>query len=281
MVRSSKTCRKCGRVHRATREFFGSLPNGNLRGTCRDCMNENVRNWSADNQESVRRRSRERQARVGRWVPSSELRQGLFNEQSGLCALCGKPIESLNDGQVEHLTPAVRGGSNHSNNLAIAHVSCNREKANKTLGEYIQWRIKVGLPASAYSSVKLKEAVADGELVARKRTAARAARRQKEAPVKTSWMPGKKPGKESKDKADTSQSARPAEHSEQACSDKRSTIYRYAGNIPPDDIRPVPGGKPPAKKGADDGDLPGQTTTRDTTYRFRRQDLTGASYKFN
>jgi 5-methylcytosine-specific restriction endonuclease McrA len=281
MVRSSKTCKKCGRVHRATREFFGSLSNGNLRGTCRACMNENARNWTVDNQESARRRSRERQARVGRWVPSSELRQGLFNEQSGLCALCGKPIENMDAGQVEHLTPAVKGGSNHNSNLAIAHGSCNREKANKTLGEYILWRFKNGLPSSTYSSDKLRKAIVDGELIAREKTAARTTSSRKEAPLKVSRIPGKKPGKEVSSKAGNDQPARPAEQSEHEYSGKRNTTYRYARNIPSDDIRPVPGAKAPAKKGTDDGNRPGETKARDTSYRLLRQDLTDSRCKLN
>lgn len=241
MVGSSKACKKCGRVYQATREFFGSLSNGNLRGTCRSCMNEHVRNWSENNQESVRRRSNERQARVDRWAPSSDLRQRLFSEQSSLCALCGKPIENLQAGQVEHLTPAVRGGSNQDSNLALAHVGCNREKANKTLGEYIRWRSLVGLPPSTYSSDKLKEAIATGGIAAKVQPSTRVTSARRVAPVEVSWMPGKEPDRKRNMKTDSRQSTKPAKQTGQAYSGRRDTVYRYAGNLPLDDIRPNQG----------------------------------------
>lgn len=241
MASPSKVCKKCGRVYQATREFFGSLSNGNLRGTCRSCMNEYVRNWSENNQESVRRRSSERQARVDRWAPSSELRQRLFSEQSGLCALCGKPIENLQAGQVEHLTPAVRGGSNQDSNLALAHVGCNREKANKTIGEYIRWRSLVGLPPSTYFSAKLKEAIVAGEIAPKVKPSARGTIPRRVAPVEVSWTPGKEPDRKRNKNTDSRQSAKPAQQTGQPYSGRRDTVYRYAGNLPADDIRPNQG----------------------------------------
>ncbi|WP_443081940.1 HNH endonuclease [Synechococcus sp. BA-132 BA5] len=281
MAASRKICRKCGRAYEATREFFGSLSNGNLRGTCRACINENSHNWSQNNQESVRRRSRERQARVDRWVPSSELRQRLFNEQTGLCALCGTPIEDLEAAEVEHLTPAVRGGSNHYSNLALAHVPCNREKTKKTLGEYISWRRLVGLPPSAYSSDKLKKAIAIGKTLENATPSARATRRSREAPFKTSWMPGKEPDRGTSDNAVSRQSAQPSQRVEEPPSNLRNTVYRYVGNIPPDDIRPVPGASPAVKEKAGESEHLNERATRDTTYRLSGQDLTDANFKIN
>lgn len=282
MAASRKTCRKCGRAYAATREFFGSLSNGNLRGTCRACINENSRNWSQNNQESIRRRSRERQARVDRWAPSSELRQRLFNEQTGLCGLCGTPIEDMEATEVEHLTPAVRGGSNDYSNLALAHIPCNREKAKKTLGEYIRWRRLVGLPPSAYSSDKLKKAIAIGKTRESAFSSARAPRQSGgAAPVKTSWMPGKEPGRGSRDNADSKQPAKPSQRAEQPSCTVRDTVYRYVGNIPPDDIRPVPEASTAAKEKTGESESLNEGITRDTTYRFSGQDLTDASFNMN
>lgn len=281
MLSSSKACKKCGRVYQATREFFGSLTNGNLRGTCRACMNAHVRNWTENNQESVRRRSTERQKRVGRWVPSSEIRQRLFSEQSGLCALCGKPIENLQTGQVEHLTPAVRGGSNRYSNLALAHVSCNREKANKTLGEYIEWRHLVGLPPCTYSSDKLKKAIESGKRVAKTKPSTRASRWRREAPIKVSWIPGKEPGGEGNNMPTLKHSAMPMQQEGQSKNYRRNTIYRYAGNIPSDDIRSDQGASPRVKQDLDNGRQRNEVARRDTSYRFSRQDLTDAKFKLN
>lgn len=37
---------------------------------------------------------------------------------------------------IEHKIPISRGGTNEYNNLAIAHLSCNKKKHNKTDTEY-------------------------------------------------------------------------------------------------------------------------------------------------
>jgi len=243
-------------------------------------MNQNVRNWSEKNPDSVRRRSRQRQARVDRWVPSNEIRRSLFYEQGGVCALCGTPIEGFQEGQVEHLTPAVRGGSNEMCNLALAHVSCNREKANKTLGEYIEWRKLVGLPPSSYSSEKLKMALLDGEVRAQAKPPPKPTRRSKEAPVKVSWMPGKEPNREPVSKPDRNKSTKPAQQVEPASSGRRSTVYRYAGNIRSDDLRPVPDSTPAVERDVDNDSQLNEQTRRDTTYRLSRRDLTDGRFKF-
>lgn len=242
-------------------------------------MNAHVRNWSENNQDSVRRRSNERQKRVDRWVPSSELRHKLFIEQSGLCALCGSSIENLQAGQVEHLTPAVRGGSNQYANLALAHVSCNREKANKTLGEYIEWRRVVGLPRCTYSSDKLKNAIASGEKAAKAKPSARSSRRKKEPPIKVSWMPGIEPDREVRDMPDSPSSAMPTKQDVHGEKFRRNTVYRFVGNLPSDDIRPNQRDSPSVIQELDGTEQRNEVTRRDTTYRFRRQDLTDASLR--
>lgn len=244
-------------------------------------MNAHVRNWSENNQDSVRRRSSERQERVARWVPSSELRQKLFIEQTGLCALCGKPIESLQAGQVEHLTPAVRGGSNQYGNLALAHISCNREKANKTLGEYIEWRQIVGLPRCTYSTDKLKNAIAEGEIIAKAIPTTRSSRRRREAPIKVTWMPGKEPESEVRDLSDPPYSAMAEQEEKLGETFRWNTAYRFAGNLPVDDIRPNRRNSFGATQDLDGREQQSEVRMRDTTYRFRRQDLTDASSKFD
>lgn len=148
---NTKRCTKCGEEKPATREFFGSTPAGNLRGTCRTCINARSKQYAKDNPESVLRRSHERQLRANKWKPSDQLKHQLFTEQDGRCGLCGEPMDASavldsRQLQVEHLTPVVRGGNNDRENLVLAHRTCNQEKANKTWPEYIAWRAKVGLP---------------------------------------------------------------------------------------------------------------------------------------
>ena len=148
---TTKPCSKCGEVKPADRQHFGSMPNGNLRGVCRTCMNARSRAYAKDNPDSVRARARKRQSQADGFIPSDDLKTQLAVEQKGCCALCCEPIDrdALLDAkqvQVEHLTPVSRGGTNDETNLVIACRTCNQEKAGKTMREYWLWRDKVGLP---------------------------------------------------------------------------------------------------------------------------------------
>ena len=51
------------------------------------------------------------------------------------CVLCDKRI-SFGEDSLEHLLPLSRGGTHDINNLAVAHLSCNKIKHNKTFLEY-------------------------------------------------------------------------------------------------------------------------------------------------
>ena len=147
-----KTCTKCNVARPATREFFGSTPSGNLRGECRACIRQKNKRYASKNPQSVIKRARTRKSHTCGWKPSNELKQSLFERQSGLCGLCND-VMNLDDVldpthlQVEHLTPASKGGTNDESNLVLAHRKCNQEKAGKTLEEYIAWRKLVGLPS--------------------------------------------------------------------------------------------------------------------------------------
>ena len=60
------------------------------------------------------------------------IREKLFTEQAGICALCG---ESMNPDKtdIDHIIPVSKGGSNDIANLQLACASCNRSKGNKIL----------------------------------------------------------------------------------------------------------------------------------------------------
>ena len=83
---NTKRCTKCGEEKPATREFFGSTRAGNLRGTCRTCMN-GAASSTPKTTESVRRRARERQARANKWKPSDKLKHELFRAKRPLWSL--------------------------------------------------------------------------------------------------------------------------------------------------------------------------------------------------
>jgi len=157
---TTKACKKCGEVKPATREHFGSTPSGGLRGSCRACGRAYNRAYDDKHPEKVRCRARESQLRRDGFIPSDALKTQLFHEQGGVCALCCEPMDeaSVLDSlvlQVEHLTPVSRGGTNDEENLVLAHRSCNQEKKQKTIPEYIAWRLKVGLPSLSFLLPKL------------------------------------------------------------------------------------------------------------------------------
>lgn len=51
------------------------------------------------------------------------------------CYLCLEPLEFKKD-SLEHKTPLCRGGTNEYSNLAVACISCNSRKKEKTEEEY-------------------------------------------------------------------------------------------------------------------------------------------------
>lgn len=137
-----KLCRYCWKTYAATRNYFGSQPNGNLRHKCRACVRGAVASWSANNPERVQARNHVRRSRstaqLGGWATY------LRNQQNGNCPLCNKVLGRV-QGVIDHLTPLSRGGTDALSNLALVHRQCNFEKHNKTLKEHRAWRHKVGL----------------------------------------------------------------------------------------------------------------------------------------
>ena len=67
----------------------------------------------------------------------------LYREQIRLgmcyCYLCGKPIESEKDFNLDHCVPTSRGGANEPHNWRATHKSCNSTKGALTLEEYKEW----------------------------------------------------------------------------------------------------------------------------------------------
>lgn len=51
----------------------------------------------------------------------------VYEKQDGLCALCGRPLES-GEYHVDHVIPFCYGGGNERTNLQLAHPECNLEK---------------------------------------------------------------------------------------------------------------------------------------------------------
>ena len=135
-----KVCTKCGTEKLANRDNFGGTPRGGLRGACRECQRRAVNKHNRENPEMLKRRIKMRRQQDNRFTISDEMRAILYQRDNGYCLLCHKLLENWKTAHVDHLTPVSKGGSNHQNNLCLAHAQCNKEKHNKTYDEHWEWR---------------------------------------------------------------------------------------------------------------------------------------------
>lgn len=75
--------------------------------------------------------------------PSSVLFETLWEQQSGICALCGEPmlrnrfeaaharIWTKRRATFDHVRPRSKGGLDESANLQLAHARCNKIKGQR------------------------------------------------------------------------------------------------------------------------------------------------------
>lgn len=149
---NTKKCKDCGSEYPESREYFGQFKNSKngivkigFRNSCRKCMAARTATHSAENPDLVKsrllRRKKLEEGSIGYFTDSDISRIRIELEDS--CRFCGKPLDSK--GEIEHLTPLSRGGSNFPKNLTLSCLNCNREKTNKTLTEYLEWRRERGL----------------------------------------------------------------------------------------------------------------------------------------
>jgi 5-methylcytosine-specific restriction endonuclease McrA len=78
---------------------------------------------------------------------SRDEKEAIFNRkrriQQGRCYYCQQAL-TANGGELDHMHPICKGGTNTDFNLVAACFSCNREKHNKTIDEYRLWMRKNG-----------------------------------------------------------------------------------------------------------------------------------------
>lgn len=56
----------------------------------------------------------------------------LLKRDGPYCGICGKELD-LQKFDVDHIIPSSQGGSNHIDNLQLAHPSCNRSKQDRVI----------------------------------------------------------------------------------------------------------------------------------------------------
>ena len=110
-------------------------------------MNQSSADYERRNKDKRRERDRVRASHTDGVRRGFDLgtKKSLWDKQSGKCACCFEAITSPNDGEVDHIKPLARGGTDTPDNRLLAHAKCNREKHNKSLVEHWEWRVRVGL----------------------------------------------------------------------------------------------------------------------------------------
>lgn len=61
----------------------------------------------------------------------------VYAKANGKCAICGKPVK-FKKMTVDHKIPISKGGTNDLSNLQLAHLTCNRAKADMLADEFAE-----------------------------------------------------------------------------------------------------------------------------------------------
>lgn len=62
----------------------------------------------------------------------------VYAKCNGVCAICGKPVK-FKKMTVDHIVPLSKGGTNDIANLQLAHLTCNRAKADMLMGDFTEF----------------------------------------------------------------------------------------------------------------------------------------------
>ncbi len=63
---------------------------------------------------------------------TAEEKKELYESGNKKCAICGNLILSIDDCEIDHITPFAKGGKTELSNAQIVHRICNREKGDST-----------------------------------------------------------------------------------------------------------------------------------------------------
>lgn len=57
-------------------------------------------------------------------------KKALLKAAELICGICLRPIDVPETATVDHIVPLAVGGSNHRDNVQLAHAKCNRRKGD-------------------------------------------------------------------------------------------------------------------------------------------------------
>lgn len=149
----TKICKWCWAEKPETVEFFSIVKNKRPDGTsytlfrwkCKKCMVKNVRSWQKDNPEMKSKTDKERSERLKNapWSHTKEDISVIRISQNNKCYYCANTLDETQE--KDHKISLLRWWTNNPDNIVLACRSCNRDKHNKTVEEFFQWRIENGL----------------------------------------------------------------------------------------------------------------------------------------
>lgn len=149
----NQICNICGKSLPATSEFFSFYSNKRngvistgLRGTCKRCMADRTAKHSKEYPDLVKARVERRKVATANAEGKYEL-QDIANIRAHLgdrCHYCGTALNGKGD--IDHIVPISKGGTNWPKNLTLACKTCNLDKHAKSAEEFFQWRIQRSLP---------------------------------------------------------------------------------------------------------------------------------------
>jgi len=146
---NTRTCKKCGLTQPEDRDHFGNYENDRngvvkigWKGTCRTCDAARARKHYENNREKSQARSALRKERLADGGPecTEAEKAAVKRALGGCCRYCSAPFDGTEE--LDHLTPAARGGTNEACNLTYACLACNRAKGSKSLTEFMVFRVK-------------------------------------------------------------------------------------------------------------------------------------------
>lgn len=122
-----------GKMHESTRRW---------RAKNSGKMRELQRRWIAKNPGKKREYGHKRRAQkraAGGSFSASDIKR-LLDRQNNECQVCH--VDITNNYHVDHKVPLARGGNNNPVNLQLLCPTCNCSKHNKTMREFIEFKIK-------------------------------------------------------------------------------------------------------------------------------------------